>query len=77
MNKHELFGKILASVTTAAIDAGVIALNPKGVVANPQEIGSIFSGFLSIWTTHPASGTATLQAVAPNKDLSDVGPVER
>lgn len=50
-----LLGKILASVALAAVDAGEVALDTKGVLANPQEINDILDGFLSIWTQHPTS----------------------
>lgn len=48
-----LLGKILATVVTAAVDAGAIAIDPRGAIQNPDEISQIIKGFMEIWTTHP------------------------
>lgn len=68
MNKT-LLGKILASVAMAAVDAGLVVLNPQGVVSNPQEINDILDGFLSLWVSHPASGISTPQSQPQNKPV--------
>lgn len=51
-----LLGKILATVATAAIDAGAIATSSGGILGDPNAVGQIVEGFLQIWLTHPASG---------------------
>lgn len=53
---HKLLGQIIASIVTAALDAGAVATDPTGVLTQPDKIASIAEGFLSIWLTHPASG---------------------
>lgn len=53
---HQLLGKILASVAIGVADAGQIAVDPTGAANNPQEIADIITGFLQIWSKHPASG---------------------
>lgn len=60
-----LLGKILATIATAAVDAGVVATDPKGAIANSTELSEIIGGFLSIWLDHPASGVP--QQAAPIK----------
>jgi hypothetical protein len=60
---HTVLGKILATVVTAAIDAGAIVTSSGGVLTNPATLGSIIQGFLSIWITHPASGQTAASAV--------------
>jgi hypothetical protein len=61
---HTILGKILATVVTAAIDAGAIATSSGGILTNPATVGSIVQGFLQIWLTHPASGQTAASAVA-------------
>lgn len=51
-----ILGKILATVVTAAIDAGAIAASSGGILTNPLAVGQITQGFLNIWLAHPASG---------------------
>lgn len=51
-----LLGQIIATVITAAADAGAIALNPQGVITSPEAVANIVKGFLDIWLQHPASG---------------------
>jgi hypothetical protein len=60
---HAVLGKILATLVTAAIDAGAIATSSGGILTNPGTLGSIVQGFLSIWVTHPASGQTAASAV--------------
>lgn len=49
---NELLGKVLASIVIAATNLGGVTLTPGGVVANPQEIQNIVSGFLQLWLPH-------------------------
>ena len=55
MNKN-LLGQILATVATAAVDAAIVEKDPQGALTNPNELGDIIGGFLSIWLGHPGSG---------------------
>jgi hypothetical protein len=57
---HSVLGKILATIITAAVDAGAIVADPKGVVSDATAVGDIVAGFLSIWLSHPASGKVPL-----------------
>jgi hypothetical protein len=61
---HTVLGKILATVVTAAIDAGAIATSSGGILTNPATVGSIVQGFLTIWLTHPASGQTAASSTA-------------
>jgi len=63
-------GKILATVVTAAVDAGAIAVSSGGILKDAVAVGAIVQGFLSIWLTHPASGVPPVQT-SP-KGVSDV-----
>lgn len=63
--KNGLLGKILATIATAAVDAGAIETNPAGVVENPSALSELVTEFCSIWIKHPASGVP--QANAPIK----------
>lgn len=65
-----LLGKILATVVTAAVDAGAIAASSGGILTNPVAVGQIAQGFLNIWLTHPASGAP--QAPVISKGIIDV-----
>lgn len=51
-----LLGKILATVVTAAVDAGAIVTGSGKVLTDPTAMGQIISGFMNIWLAHPASG---------------------
>lgn len=51
-----LLGKILATVVTAAVDAGAIATSSGKVLTDPSSVGQIITGFMTIWLAHPASG---------------------
>ena len=57
---HSILGKILATVITAAIDGGAIAVSSGGILTDPVAVGKIAQGFLSIWLSHPASGQTAL-----------------
>lgn len=56
---HSILGKILATVVTAAIDAGAIITSSGGILTDPASLGKLVQGFLDIWLTHPASGQPT------------------
>lgn len=44
-----LLGRILATVATAAIGAGEIALSSSGHPVDSTELDNLFKGFLDIW----------------------------
>lgn len=62
---HNLLGKILATVATAAVDAELVKTNPSGVLEDTSALAELIEGFAEIWSGHRASGIP--QASAPIK----------
>lgn len=60
---HNLLGKVLATVATAAVDAELIKTNPAGVLDDTAALAALIEGFAEIWSGHRASGIP--QAAAP------------
>jgi hypothetical protein len=59
MQTHSLLGQILATVAVGAIEAGAIATNPVGALANPAGLASLFTTILQIWDTHTTPTAVT------------------
>jgi hypothetical protein len=59
-----VLGKILATVITAAVDAGAITLSSGKILTDAGAVGALVQGFLSIWLAHPASGSTAAPATA-------------
>jgi len=61
---HNLFGKILATVITGAIEAEQVATGGVStILGNPSALANLISGFASIWLNHPASTATPAQTV--------------